>query len=145
MRTSQPTSQNSIKTRVKNIGRVVMLCTIVGITAISTAPAQARDNSGTIQFGFSINSGNGSLSFGNGGFNGRQFGEQQRPRRNHCMSERQVKKVVRYHGFRKIQVQESRGRLSKVVAKRDGRKYVMRVNRCTAEISNLHRVRKNRR
>lgn len=145
MHTLKPTPHKSMNTRIKSIGRIVLLCTILGVTAISTAPAQARDNSGTIQFGFSINSGNGSFSFGNGGFNGRQFGEQQRPRRNHCMSERQMKKVVRYHGFRKIRVQESRGRLSKVVAKRDGRKYVMRVNRCTAEISNLHRVRKNRR
>lgn len=130
--------------QVKSVGRAAILSAFIGLGLFTAVPAQARDhnNNGTIQFGFSFNTGNGSFSFGNGGFNGRQFGDERRHRRDSCLSDRQVLRALSHQGFRHIRMDYGRGPFVFVEARRNGRSYEMDVNRCTAEITNMHRVRR---
>lgn len=122
----------------KSSTRALTLAAVLGGATLASAPAQAAE---TVQFGFSINSGDGmSFSFGNGGFNGRQFGGQREPHRQVCFADVQLRKVLRSYGFRNIDLERSRDIWVHATAERNGRDFEMDINRCTAQVANLQRV-----
>ena len=101
---------------------------LVGIapagTAVTAMPAQAQPN---VQFHFGI-----------GGGPGWHAG---RPGR-HCMSDRDVRQLVRANGYRDIRFADRRGRIVTVRAERGPRDYRITVDACRGRIIDVDRIRR---
>lgn len=104
------------------------------------APVQAADS---VQFGFSIGSGDSSFSFslGNGGYIGRHFAPPQAAPQPApqpvCMTENQMRTQLRAQGYRWIGFGNAYRGWVHVTAQRMGQGYQFDMNRCTGAISNL--------
>lgn len=91
--------------------------------AVTAMPAQAQP---TVEFGF---------SFGGGGFH---VG---RPDRR-CLSDRDVRQLVRAQGYRDIRFADRRGRIVIVRAERGPRDYRITVDACRGRIIDVDRIRR---
>jgi hypothetical protein len=114
---------------LKNSGRAAVVALALGaatVTAIPT-PAMAQPS-----FNFSIELGGGNLQFRRG----------DRDRR-FCLSNAQVRRGLRAHGFRDIDIVRERNRNRVVVIARYGRSlYRLQVNRCSGQVRIIERIRR---
>ena len=97
-------------------------------TAVTAMPAQAQPS---VEFGF---------HFGNGG-GGWHIGRPGRPDR-HCMSDREVRRMVRARGYDDIRFTDRRGRIVQVRAERGRRDYRITVDTCRGRIVDIDRIRR---
>ena len=93
--------------------------------AVTAMPAQAQP---TVEFGF---------SFGDRG--GGWYGH--RPDRR-CLSDRDVRQLVRSHGYRDIRFADRDGRIVVVRAERGPRDYRITVDACRGRIIDVDRIRR---
>ena len=101
----------------------------LGVTAVSAMPAQAQSNP---SFSFSFESGNGpSFSYGN----------RHRPQR-HCLTDRQVVRLVERDGYRRVRIYASGDRYVRVRADEGRRSYILTVDACRERIVDRDRVRR---
>ena len=97
-------------------------------SAVTAMPAQAQPS---VQFGF---------SFGNDG-PGWHGGRPGRPDR-HCLSDGQVRQLVRSQGYRDIRFADRDGRIVVVRAERGPRDYRITVDACRGRIVDVDRIRR---
>ncbi len=120
--------------------RKALIAAGIVLTLSVASPAAAE----SIQFGFSINGGNGSfgLSLGNGGFIGRQFTPP--APRPVCLTDRKLRAQLRNQGFSRIEFGRSKNGWKYTKARWNGRSVSFDVNRCSGDIANF-RARDGRR
>lgn len=123
-------------TTLKSFTRAAVVALALGVTAIAAAPAQAA---GTVQFGFSIQSPDGSsFSFGNGGFSGRHF--QPRQQRRTCLADWQAANVASTRGFSHVKVKSTSRHTVKLTGWFRGHAYTMNVGRCSGKLTNIAKI-----
>lgn len=95
-------------------------------TAVTAMPAQAQPQ---VEFGFHF--GGGGPGWHGGG----------RPDR-YCLSDRDVRQLVRSQGYRDIRFADRRGRIVTVRAERGPRDYRITVDACRGRIIDVDRIRR---
>ena len=110
---------------IKTATRAAILAIALGGAAVTAMPVQAQPS---VEFGF---------HFGNGG-GGWHIG---RPDR-YCMTDRQVRRLVRAHGYDDIRFTDRRGRIVQVRAERGRRDYRITVDSCRGRIIDIDRIRR---
>ncbi len=95
-------------------------------SAVTAMPAQAQP---TVEFGFHV---------GGPGWHGGRPG---RPDR-YCLNDRDVRQLVRAHGYRDIRFTDRRGRILTVRAERGRADYRITVDACRGRIIDVDRVRR---
>ena len=123
-----------ILSTVLKSSRVALVALTLGAATVTAMPVQAQS------FSFQLGIGNGGdvLSFGLGNRKGFH------PIRV-CLSDRQVIRGLRHYGFRNIDIVDhiSRSRVL-VEASYNGRNYRLKVNKCTGEVYDIHRLKKQK-
>ncbi|RYE07174.1 MAG: hypothetical protein EOP22_18925 [Hyphomicrobiales bacterium] len=112
-------------TFTKTLRAAVVGLALVG-TAVTAMPAQAQPS---VQFGFSFGDRGGGW-YGGG-----------RPDR-HCMSDRDVRQMLRWQGYRDIRFTDRRGRIVQARAERGPRDYRITVDSCRGRIVDVDRIRR---
>jgi hypothetical protein len=101
----------------------------LGVTAVSAMPAQAQSSSPSLSF-----------SFQNGNGFGFSVGDRARPQR-HCISDREVRRLVERSGYRGARIYGSGDRYVRVRADEGRRSYILTVDACRARIVDRDRIR----
>lgn len=136
---------------LKKIARTTLLATMLGATSLAAVPVQAAgsSHSGSAQFGFSFNSGDGfRFSFGNGDFFDRKYGQRdtrkwgKNRRHRACLTNRQLYRMLRHHGFRQVQVLKVRKGVLVAKVNKRWRTYIVRMDRCDGDILSVRKVRR---
>jgi len=119
-----------ILSTLKRSGRAAVVALVLGAATVTAMPTQAMAQSPS--FSFSIDLGGGSLRFRGGDFS-----------RKFCLSNNQVRRELRKHGFRDIDIVRSLNRNRVEVIARYGRNwYVLRVDRCSGQVRIVERLRR---
>jgi hypothetical protein len=125
-------------TTFKAAGRAAVVALALSATALpATTPAMAQSEP-SFSFRLGIGSDGNALSFG------LRSGDRDRfVLRDRCLTNRQVVRGLRHHGFRDVDIIRtlSRSRV-RVEADWGRRTYRMTVNKCTGEVYNIERVRR---
>lgn len=112
--------------KLMSIGRAAVVAVTLGAASIAAMPAQAA------QFTIGLNGG-GTFNFGNGNIT-LQFGQA-------CLTNAQAKEGVRNAGYTQVQIVKNLGNNKVViVAKKNGKWWQMRVNKCTRVVDKIQRV-----
>lgn len=116
---------------LRKSGRAAVVALALGaatVTAIPT-PAMAQPS-----FNFSIELDGGGLKF---------RGDDRDRDHRFCLTNREIRRGLRAHGFRDIDIVRERSRNRVEVIARFGRSwYLMRVNRCTGDVRIIERIRR---
>lgn len=117
-------------------GRAAIIALTLGAAAVTVMPVQAQAQEFSFRLG--IGTGGNVMPFGFGKYNGFH------PIRI-CLSDRQVVRGLRLYGFRNIDIVKhiSRSRVQ-VEATFHNREYRLKVNKCTGEVYDIHRLKKHK-
>ena len=117
----------ALSTLQKTSRAALVAIALAGTTAVSMMPVQAASRP-SIEFNFSIDT------------HGREF------RRGHqdrfCLSDRQVRRLLRDHGYRAIRFFDRRGKVVQVTAVKGKWLYAVAVNSCNGRIVDRDRLRR---
>lgn len=119
---------------LKKGGRAAVIALALGSASITAVPTPAMAQAGpSFSFQIGIGDGDGNLTL--------HFGDDEFVR--HCLTNRQIRRGLRAHGFRNIDIvrQRSRNRVE-VIASYGHRWYLLLVNRCTGRVQVLERLRR---
>lgn len=121
----------SLLTSFKTTGRAALVALTLGATALTaTPPVQAQSGP---SFSFRLELDGGSF----------RFGIDDHERRRFCLTDRQIRRGLRAHGFTQVRFVAELGRNRVEVRARFGRwVYRMRVNRCTGRVDRVQRIRR---
>jgi hypothetical protein len=108
--------------KLTNLVKSAVVALAVGGAAITAVPAQAAPPSIDFHFGF----GGGGVSIGGG---------------RYCLSDRQVRFLLRTQGYDHIRFIDRRGRIVGVRAERHRNDYRVWVDTCRARIVDVQRIR----
>lgn len=123
----------TITNSIKRTGRAAAMAIALGATAFTgvaftAAPAQAQPS-----FGFSFDFGPGEFYFGDRG-----------GRRVYCMSDNQVRRLVRSWGYRDVRIRDSNRNRVRMSAELGRRDYRLTVDRCSGRIIDRDQIRGRR-
>jgi hypothetical protein len=104
---------------IKNATRAVVLAIALGGATLTAMPAQAQPS-----FSFEFNIG------------GDRFHQR------YCLTDRQVRRLLRAHGYREIRFIDRSGRIVEVRAERGRRDYRITVDTCRGRIIDIDRIRR---
>lgn len=126
---------NMITTLKSGLRAGVVALALAG-TAMVAVPAQAASPS----FGFQLNLGSGSSSFGPKGGIVLQFGDADYF--EVCLTNNQVRQGLRNRGYSNVKIVRESNRNNKVwaIGKRYGDWYQMRVDRCTRKVDQVKEI-----
>jgi hypothetical protein len=116
--------------KFKRTGRSALMALVLGATAVTgsaftaASPVQAQPS-----IGFSFNFGPGEFFFGT-----------ERGRRIYCMSNSQVRRLVRSWGYDDVRVRSSNSNTVRLTAELGRRDYRLVVNRCSGRIVDRDRI-----
>lgn len=99
--------------------RATVLALALGGATLTAMPAQAQP---TVEFNFSIG--------------GDRFHQR------HCLTDPQVRKLLRWQGYREIRFTDRRGRIVQVRAERGRADYRVTVDTCRGRIVDVDRIRR---
>ena len=126
-------------TALQKSGRAALLALTLGTVAMTAMPVAAQAQEFNFRLGVG-NDGNAlSFNFGNS--------DQRRNFRpsNRCMSDRQVERGLRHYGFRDAEIVRYLGRNRVgVLAEYRNRDYSLKVNKCSGEVYDVQRLRRDR-
>jgi len=108
--------------KLTSIARSAVVALAIGGAAIAVAPpAQAASATIDLHFGY----GGGGIHIGGG---------------KYCLSDRQVRYLLRAYGYRDIRFTDRQGRVVEVKAERYHHRYRIAVDTCRARIVDIHRI-----
>lgn len=124
---------------LKSGGRAAIVALTLAGATLGALPAQAQSGP---SFNFQLGIGPGGNSFGFDLNDGAKKRMNKFPR-NFCMSDSQVERGLRNYGFRNVDVVRhlSKSRVQ-AIGDWNRRTYVMTVNKCTGQVTNIERVRR---
>lgn len=124
-----------ILSRLKKSGRVAVVALALGAASVAALPAPAMAQSSS--FSLQLGGGDGSLTF--------RFGDDRydRERVRICLTNAQIRRGLRAHGYRNIDiVRELRRNRVEVVASYGRSWYRLQVDRCTGKVRVIERLRR---
>ncbi len=125
----------SILATFKKAGRAAVIALALGSASLTAAPALAQSGPA---FNFQLDLGNGSVEFGTQERGGFYEGDDFR----RCLSDRQIRRGLRAHGFDNVDIRRDIGRNRVEARGTYGRwLYSMRVNRCSGRVDRVERLR----
>jgi len=105
----------------KTGSRAAIVAVILGASAVAAMPAQAAPN---FNFSFNMNDGNGvQFGFGNG------------PKKNYCLSEKQIFWQLKQSGWDNVKILKNKGPKVLAVAQWHHKWYQLVIDRCTGEVT----------
>ena len=110
--------------KLTNVIRSTVVALAIGGAAITAAPVQAAPPSIDFHFGF----GGGGISIGGG---------------RYCLSDRQVRFLLKTQGYDHVRFFDRRGRIVGVQAERRHKDYLVWVDTCRARIVEVRRAHRN--
>jgi hypothetical protein len=131
-------------TKFKTAGRAAVLAVVLGASALTAMPAQAAPGDPSFNFNLQLPDG-GNLQLGTGNQNRPAPGFRPGPGRpDFCLTDRQIRFQLGDNGFDNVRVGRDlrRGWVEVFATNRRGA-YTMQVNRCTGQVSNIQRIRRN--
>jgi hypothetical protein len=123
---------------LKSHGRAAIIALALGASTITAFPAPVAAAAPRFGIEFGISGGGSDFSF--------QFGRSGKKERRQCLDRWEVREGLRDAGFYEINFVDQTRRRFVVIARwdGDGRRYKMKINRCTGEVYDIERVRRRR-
>lgn len=119
---------------LRRTGRAAAVALALGAATVAAVPAPAMAQAGP-SFSFQIGGNDGNLTF--------RFGDDRRERVRHCLTNTEIRRGLRAHGFRNIDIVRLRSNNRvEVIASYGSRWYLMTVNRCTGRVQIIERLRR---
>jgi hypothetical protein len=114
-------------------GRAAVVALVLGTASVTAIPTPAMAQPGpSFQFRLDLGVPGGSFRFRDRDFDQRRF----------CLSNSQIVRGLRQHGFRDVDIVRDNRRRVEVIARYGRAWYLLQVNRCSGQVQIIERIRR---